>query len=91
MLQLCLVNILSSAVYFANAPSKLFSEGKLGEPKEEIRNLYGFHTNSSNVNSYVRTHLLHEFNYSMNSSNANIFSPLSIRVISIGTTLDSLP
>ncbi len=26
---------------------------KVGEPKEEIRNLYGFYMNSSNVNSLV--------------------------------------
>jgi hypothetical protein len=26
---------------------------KVGKPKEEIRNLYGFHKNSSNVNSLV--------------------------------------
>ncbi len=42
MLRFCLVDVQSSAVYFANAPSKLFSEGKLGEPKEEIQNLNGF-------------------------------------------------
>ncbi len=42
MIQFCLVNVQSAAVYFANAPSKLFSEGKLGEPKEEIGNLNGF-------------------------------------------------
>ncbi len=30
------------AVYFANAPSQLFREGKLGKPKEEIGNLNGF-------------------------------------------------
>jgi hypothetical protein len=53
MLQFCLVDAQLSAVYFANAPSKLFSEGKLGEPKEEIVYLYGFHMNSSNVNSHV--------------------------------------
>jgi hypothetical protein len=29
-------------VYFANAPSQLFQEGKLGEPKKEIGNLNGF-------------------------------------------------
>jgi hypothetical protein len=37
MLQFYLVNAQSSAVYFANSPSKLFSEGKLGKPKEEIK------------------------------------------------------
>ncbi len=42
MLQFCLVNVQLSVVYFANAPSKLFSEGKLGEPKEEIGKLNGF-------------------------------------------------
>jgi hypothetical protein len=39
MLQFCLVNVQSSVVYFANAPSKLFSEEKLGKPKEKIGNL----------------------------------------------------
>jgi hypothetical protein len=39
MLQFCLVDVRLSSVYFANAPSKLFSEGKLGKPKEEIGNL----------------------------------------------------
>jgi hypothetical protein len=42
MLRFCLVDVLLLAVYFANAPSKLFSEGKLGKPKEEIGNLNGF-------------------------------------------------
>ncbi len=31
-----LVNNWASAVYFANAPSQLFWEWKLGKPKEEI-------------------------------------------------------
>jgi hypothetical protein len=53
MLRFCLVDAQSLAVYFANSPSKLFSEGKLGKPKEEIGNIYGFHMNSSNVNSHV--------------------------------------
>jgi hypothetical protein len=53
MLRFCLVDTPLSAVHFANAPSKLFSEGKLGKPKEEIGNLYGFYMNSSNVNSHV--------------------------------------
>jgi hypothetical protein len=38
----CLVNVRSSAVYFANGPSQLFWGGILGKPKEEIRNLNGF-------------------------------------------------
>ncbi len=38
----CLINVQASVVYFANAPSQLFWEGKLGKPKEEIRNLNGF-------------------------------------------------
>jgi hypothetical protein len=38
----CLVDVRVSAVYFANAPSQLFREGKLSEPKEEIGNLNGF-------------------------------------------------
>jgi hypothetical protein len=42
MIQFYLVDVQSSVVYFANAPSKLFSEGKLGKPKEEIGNLNGF-------------------------------------------------
>jgi hypothetical protein len=53
MLQFCLVNVQSLAVYFANAPFNLFSEGKLGEPKEEIKNLYGFHMNSYNVQIHM--------------------------------------
>jgi hypothetical protein len=28
--------------YFANVPSQLFLEGKIGKPKEEIGNLNGF-------------------------------------------------
>jgi hypothetical protein len=35
----CLIDVQASAVYFANAPSQLFSEGKLGKPKEEIGSL----------------------------------------------------
>jgi hypothetical protein len=42
MLQFCLVNVRLSAVYFTNTPSQLFREGKLGKPKEEIKNLNGF-------------------------------------------------
>jgi hypothetical protein len=42
MLQFCLVDVQSPAVYFANAPSQLFLEGKLGKHKEEIGNLNGF-------------------------------------------------
>jgi hypothetical protein len=39
---------------------------KVGEPKEEIRNLYGFHMNSSTeeftcTNSYIQIHLFNEF------------------------------
>ncbi len=39
---LCLIDIQASAVYFANMPSQLFWEGKLGKPKEEMGNLNGF-------------------------------------------------
>ncbi len=38
----CLVDVWVFVVYFANAPSQLFWEGKLGKPKEEIGNLNGF-------------------------------------------------
>jgi hypothetical protein len=38
MLRFCLVDVRSLTVYYANAPSKFFSEGKLGKPKEEIGN-----------------------------------------------------
>ncbi len=38
----CLINVQALAVYFADAPSQLFWEGKLGKPKEEIENLNGF-------------------------------------------------
>ncbi len=38
----CLINVWALAVYFANAPSQLFWEGKLGKPKEEIGYLNGF-------------------------------------------------
>ena len=38
----CLVDVQALAVYLTNAPSKLFSEGKLGESKKEIGNLNGF-------------------------------------------------
>ncbi len=39
---------------------------KVGEPKEEIRNLHGFHMNSSNdeftcMNSFIWIHLFYEF------------------------------
>jgi hypothetical protein len=37
------------------------------------------------MNSHVQIHI-HEFICSMNSSNTNIFPPLSIKVISMGTT-----
>ncbi len=37
-----LINVQASALYFANAPSQLFCERKLGKPKEEIENLNGF-------------------------------------------------
>ncbi len=42
MLRFCLVDVQSLVVYFANAPTKRFPEGKLGNPKEEIGNLNGF-------------------------------------------------
>ncbi len=58
---------------------------KVGEPKEEIRNLYGFYMNSSEVNSYVWLHITYEFIQSMHSYKTNIFPPLSIKVISMGT------
>ncbi len=38
----CLVNVRALAVYFVNAPSQVFCEGKLGKPMEEIGNLNGF-------------------------------------------------
>ncbi len=53
MLRFCLVDVWSLAVYFANTPSKLLSEGKLGKPKEEIGNLYGFHMNSYKVQIHM--------------------------------------
>jgi hypothetical protein len=60
---------------------------KVGEPKEEIRNLYGFHMNSS-IDEFKCTHsYIYEFMYYMNSYNTNIFPPLSIKVISMGMTL----
>ncbi len=37
-----LVDVWAPAVYFSNAPSQVFWEGKLGKPKEEIGNLDGF-------------------------------------------------
>jgi hypothetical protein len=45
----CLVDVQSLTAYFANAPSKLFSEGNSGKPKKETGNLYRFHMNSYNV------------------------------------------
>ncbi len=42
MLWFYLVNVQSSVVYFANAPSQLFWEDNLGKSKEEIGNLNGF-------------------------------------------------
>ena len=38
----CLVDVQLSAIYFTNAPSQLFWEGKLGKPKEEIGDVNGF-------------------------------------------------
>ncbi len=38
----CLVDVLALVVYFANTPSQIFWEGKLGKPREEIKNLNGF-------------------------------------------------
>jgi hypothetical protein len=38
----CLIDVQLLAVYFPNAPSQLFQEGKLGKPKEEIGNLNEF-------------------------------------------------
>ncbi len=38
----CLIDVWASVVYFNNAPSHLFWEGKLGKPKEEIGNINGF-------------------------------------------------
>jgi hypothetical protein len=63
MLQFCLVNVRSSAVYFANAPSKLFSEGKLGEPKEKIGNLNGFEYICTLVG--LRYHILYSYSVSI--------------------------
>jgi hypothetical protein len=59
-------------VYFANAPSQLFREGKLGNPKEEIGNLNRFEY------MYLSGLKVPYFKYS---------SSVSIKVISMGTTL----
>ncbi len=68
----CLINVWPSAVYFTNAPSQLFWEGKLGKPKEEIGNLNGFEY------MYLSDLKIPYFLYS---------SSVSIKVISMGTTL----
>jgi hypothetical protein len=59
-------------VYFANAPSQIFQEGILGEPKEEIVNLNGFEY------MYLSNLKVPYFLFS---------SSVSIKVISMGTTL----
>jgi hypothetical protein len=46
-LRFCLVNVRLLVVY--SLPLSLsYPKKEVGEPKEEIRNLYGFHMNSSN-------------------------------------------
>jgi hypothetical protein len=67
----CLINVQALAVYFANVPSQLFREGKLGEPKEEIGNLYAFEF------MYLSDFKIPYFLY---------LSSASIKVISMGTT-----
>jgi hypothetical protein len=51
MLPFCLADVLSLVAFLL--PLLAILRKKVGEPKEEIRNLYGFYMNSSNVNSYV--------------------------------------
>jgi hypothetical protein len=68
----CLVDVRASVVYFANAPSQLFWEGKLGKPKEDIGNLNGFEY------MYLNDFKVPYFLY---------LSSVSIKVISMGTTL----
>jgi hypothetical protein len=68
----CLVDVQALAVYFSNAPSQLFCEGKLGKPKEEIGNLNGFEY------MYLNGLKIPYFLY---------LSSVSIKVISRGTTL----
>ncbi len=67
----CLVDVRASAVYFANTPSQLIQEGKLGKPKEEIGNLNGFEY------MYLSNLKVPYFLYS---------SSVSIKVISMGMT-----
>jgi hypothetical protein len=81
--------LIVGGIFLPTLPLSFSEKGKLGKPKEEIGNLYGFHMNSSNENSHVWIHLIYEFICPMNSSNKNVFPPLSIRVISMGTTLFS--
>jgi hypothetical protein len=71
MLWFCLVDVWSLVVHFANTPSQLFWEGKLGEPKEEIWNLNGFDY------MYLSELKVPYFEHS---------SSISIKVISMGTT-----
>jgi hypothetical protein len=60
MLQFCILSgqylIVGSifGILCPTLPLSFSKKGKLGEPKEEIGNLYGFHLNSFNVNSHVR-------------------------------------
>jgi hypothetical protein len=72
MLRFCLVDVRLLAFYFANAPSQLFCEGKLGKPKEEIGNLNGFDC------MYLSGLKVSYFEYS---------SSVSIKSYSMGTTL----
>jgi hypothetical protein len=69
----CLVDVQASAVYFANAPSQLFLEGKLGKPKEETGNLDGFEYMYLSDLKVPSPYFLYSFF-------------VSIKVISIGTT-----
>ncbi len=68
----CLVDDQALVVYFANTPSQLFREEKLGKPKEEIGNLNGFEY------KFLSNLKVPYFLYS---------SSVSIKVISMGTTL----
>ncbi len=70
--KLCLVDVWASVIYFANAPSQLFWEGKVGKPKEEIRNLNGFEY------MYLSDLKTPYFLY---------LSSITIKVISMGMTL----
>jgi hypothetical protein len=73
MLRFCLVDVRSLVAYLLLLPLSYPKRKKIGEPKEESRNLYGFR----DMNSYIQIHL-YDFLY-VNSYNLQIHI---IRIVS---------